>query len=173
MNTTKTILSIDASYKWELHQMDFKSSFLNHYLNEYIYMQQPPPFLSVESSSLVWKLHKSLYGLKQAPRAWYDKIDAYFLNNGFKRCIYDPNLYVKHVDDNIIVIVLYLDDIIINGIQLLLIQNMKSELQKQFEMTDLGILHYFFGFQIWHMEDGILLSQPKYAIDLLVLEFHH
>ena len=70
----------------------------------------------------------------------------------------DPNLYVKNVDNNIIVIVLYVDDLIITGIQLLLIQNMKSELQKQFEMTDIGILHYLLGLQIWHMDDGILLS---------------
>ena len=87
-------------------------------------------FINVESSNLVCKLHKSLYGLKQAPRAWYDKSDTYFLNHDFKRCISDPNLYVKHVDDNIIVIVLYVDDLIITGSQLLLIQNMKSELQK-------------------------------------------
>ena len=121
---------------------------------------------------VLFKLRKSLYGLKQAPRAWYDKIDTYFLNHGFKHYIFDPNLYVKHVDDNIIVIVLDVDDLIIIGNQLLLIQNMKSELQKQFEMTDLGILHYFLGLQIWHMElDGILLSQLKYAIDLLA-RFH-
>ena len=80
-------------------------------------------------------------------------------------------MYVKHVDDNIIVTVLHVDDLIITGIQLLLIQNMKSELQKQFEMTDLGILHYFAGLQIWHMEDGIFLSQPKYVADLLAC-FH-
>ena len=80
-------------------------------------------------------------------------------------------MYVKHVDDNIIFIVLYVDDLIITGIQLLLIQNMKSELQKQFEITDLGISHCFLGLQIWHMEDGILLSQAKYAIDLLAC-FH-
>ena len=138
--------------------MDVKSAFLNGVFNEYIYMQQPPGSINAESSSLVCKLHKYLYGLKQAPRDWYHKIDTYFLNHGFKRCIYDPNIYVKHVDDNIIVIVLYVDDLIITGKQLLLIQNMKSELQKQFEMTNLGILHYFLGLQIWHMEDGILLS---------------
>ena len=148
-----------------------KVFFLNGDLNEDIYMQQPLGLINVESSSLICKLHKYLYGLTQAPRVWYDKIDTYFLNHGFKHCIYDPNLYVKHVDDNIIIIVLYVDDLIITGSQLLLIQNMKSELQKQFEMTDLSILHYFFGLQIWRMEDGILLSQLKYATDLLA-RFH-
>ena len=70
MNTIRTILSIIASYKWELHQMDVKSAFLNGDLKGEIYMQQPPHFISTESSSLVCKLHKSLYDLKQEPKAW-------------------------------------------------------------------------------------------------------
>ena len=80
--------------------MDVKSDILNGDLNEDIYMQKPPRFISAESSSLVCKLHKSLYDLKQALEAWYDKIDAYFLTKGFKRCIYDLNLYVKNFGDH-------------------------------------------------------------------------
>ena len=121
-------------------------------------MQQPPGFINAESSNLVCKLHKSLYGLKQAPRVWYDKIDAYFLKNGFKRCISDPNLYVHNFGTNILIVVLYVDDLIITSIQLTLIQNLESDLQKQFEMTDLGLLHYFLRLQIWHMEYGMFLS---------------
>ena len=64
MNTIRTILSIIASSKWELHQMDVKSSFLNGDVKGDIYMQQPPGFISAESSSLICKLHKSLYDLK-------------------------------------------------------------------------------------------------------------
>jgi len=53
MNTIRTILSLVASYKWEIHQMDVKSAFLNGDLIEEIYMQQPRSFIFVESSSLV------------------------------------------------------------------------------------------------------------------------
>ena len=80
--------------------------------------------------------HKSLYGLKQAPRAWYDKIDAYLLTNGFKRCIFDPNMYVKKFYDDILIVVLYMDDIIIVAIQLTLIKEIKNNLKRQFEMND-------------------------------------
>jgi hypothetical protein len=65
--------------------------------------------------------------------------------------------------DHVLIIVLYVDDLIITGSQLVLIQNMKSDLQKQFEMMDLDILHYFLGLQIWNMANGIFLSQPKYT----------
>jgi hypothetical protein len=171
MNTIRTILSLVASYKWEIHQMDVKSDFLNGDLNEDIYIQQPPSFVTAKNSNLVCKLHKSLYGLKQTPRAWYDKIDAYFLKNGFKWCISDPNMYVKGFSDHVPIIVLYVDDLIITSNQLVLIQNMKSDLQKQLEMTDLDILHYFLGLQIWHMANGIFFSQPKYETDLLT-RFH-
>ena len=86
--------------------MDVKTAFLNGDLNEEIYM--PHIFINVESSNLVCKLHKYLYGLKQAPRAWYDKVDAYFLKNGFKRCISDPNMYVQNFGTNILIVFLYI-----------------------------------------------------------------
>ena len=128
--------------------MDVKSSFLNGNLNEDIYMHQPPSFVTAKKSNLVCKLHKSLFCLKQESRAWYHKIDAYFLKNGFKKCISDPNLYVKDFGDHVLIIVLYVDDRIITRNQLVLIQNMKHDLQKQFEMTYLNLLHYFLGLQI-------------------------
>ena len=64
-----------------------------------------------------------------------------------------------------------MDDLIIIGIHLVLIQNMKSDLQKNFEMIDLSILHYFLGLQRWHMTDGIFISQPKYGT-ILLAHFH-
>jgi hypothetical protein len=65
MNTIRTIISLATYFQWEIHQMDVKSAFLNGDLHEEIYMQQPPGFISSETSSLVCKLNKSLYGLKQ------------------------------------------------------------------------------------------------------------
>ena len=80
--------------------MDVKRDFLNGDLNGDIYMKKYLGFIYAKSSSLVCKLQKSLYDLKQALEAWYDKIDAYFLTKGFKRCIYDLNLYVKNFGDH-------------------------------------------------------------------------
>jgi hypothetical protein len=52
MNTIKTIISLAASFQWKIHQMDVKSAFLDGDLHEETYMQQPPRFISSETSSL-------------------------------------------------------------------------------------------------------------------------
>eukprot|EP00253_Pinus_taeda_P026884 PITA_26884 len=68
MNSIRLVLSLAASFKWEVHQMDVKSAFFLGDLHEEIYMEQPIGFIQIDSS-LVCRLKKSLYGLKQAPRA--------------------------------------------------------------------------------------------------------
>ena len=68
---------------------------------------------------------------------------------------------------DIIIIVLYVDDLIITGHSMDKISNIKLSLQNTFEMTDLGFLHYFLGIQVWQKDDGFYLSQTKYALDIL------
>jgi hypothetical protein len=140
MNTIRTIISLATSFQWKIHQMDVKSDFLNGDLREEFYMQQPPGFISSQTSSLVCKLNKSLYGIKQEPRAWYEKIDTHFLKSGFKRCRFDPNLYVCFSPDDGLIVFVYVDDLIITRNKILLILELKNDLKKTFEMTNLGLL---------------------------------
>ena len=59
MNTLRTIISFIASYQWEIHQMDVNNLFSNGYIHEDIYVQQPPIFITTNTSSLVCKFNKS------------------------------------------------------------------------------------------------------------------
>jgi hypothetical protein len=129
-------------------------------------MEQPPGYVQ-NDSSLVCHLKKSLYGLKQAPQAWYAKMDSFLIATGFSRCHSNPNVYTKKVGIHLIILVLYVDDLILTGSDSKLLNHVKTILKKKFEMTDLGFLHYFLGLQVLQTNEGIFLSQSKYACDLL------
>ena len=63
--------------------MDVKSAFLNGYINELVYVEQPPGFEDEKKPNHVYMLKKALYGLKQAPRAWYERLRDFLLSKGF------------------------------------------------------------------------------------------
>lgn len=129
--------------------MDVKSAFLNGELQEEVYMTQPHGFKVVRKEHRVCNLLKALYGLKQAPRAWYIKIDQYLVDHGFQHSPSDSNLYVKHFGDDILFLVVCVDDLIITGSSTHLIVAIKQDLCQAFDMTDLGLLHYCLGIEVW------------------------
>jgi hypothetical protein len=92
-------------------------------------------------------------------------------STGLSGCHFDPNVYTKKVGIHLIILVLYVDDLILTGSDPKLLNHVKTSLKKKFEMTDLGFLHYFLGLQVLQTNEGIFLSQSKYACDLL-LRFH-
>jgi Reverse transcriptase (RNA-dependent DNA polymerase) len=72
----QSIIDIAVEMGWRIHQMDVKTSFLNGFIEEEVYIEQPQGFEVLGRESHVCLLRKALYGLKQAPRAWYSRIDA-------------------------------------------------------------------------------------------------
>ena len=71
-----SIIAIATTMGWRIHQMDVKTTFLNGFIEEEVYIEQPQGFEVLGRESHVCLLRKALYGLKQAPRAWYSRIDA-------------------------------------------------------------------------------------------------
>ena len=63
----------------------------------------------------VCKLKKAMYGLKQAPRAWYGNIYSFLTSLGFTKSKDDPNLYMKVMDDELVILLLYEDDLFLTG----------------------------------------------------------
>ena len=78
METIHLLIAIAAQMKWRIYQLDVKSAFLNGYLEEEVYVEQPLGFEVKDHEDKVLRLKKALYGLKQAPRAWNSRIDKYF-----------------------------------------------------------------------------------------------
>ena len=146
--------------------MDVKTTFLNGEIEEEVYIEQPQGFETHEKESHVCRLKKAIYGLKQAPRAWYSRIDSYLLSLGFTKSEADPNLYQKVEDGQVIILVLYVDDLFLTGNEKL-IEQCKKELTSEFEMKDLGLIHYFLGLEVWKRPREFFLSQGKQATDIL------
>ena len=128
--------------------MAVKTAFLNGIIEEEVYIEQPEGFIVHEKDSRLCKLKKALYGLKQAPRAWYGRIDGYLVNLGFTKSDADPNLYYKIMDDEPLILVVYVDDLFLTGNEKL-IGWCKKKLASEFEMTDLRLMHYFLGLEVW------------------------
>ena len=80
--------------------MDVKSAFLNGYLEEEVYVEQPQVFEVEGKENNVYKLKKAFCDLKQAPRVWYTMIDSYLLENRFEKCEGEPTLYIKEKEEN-------------------------------------------------------------------------
>ncbi|KAL6269518.1 hypothetical protein ACE6H2_026429 [Prunus campanulata] len=166
--TVRLILSLAAMNKWCLRQLDVKNAFLHGDLEEEVYMRQPPGFEDSKHPDFVCRLAKSLYGLKQAPRAWNAKFTGYLPALGFKSSHSDPSLFVKHEGSDIVILLLYVDDIILTGSSPQLVQTVIDDLGAVFDMKDMGRLAYFLGLQVsYGSTGGIFVHQTKYAQELL------
>ncbi len=67
---------------------------------------------------------------------------------GFFKSLADPNLYYKVMDDEPIIFLLYVNDLFLTGNDKR-ISKCKEKLDAEFEMKDLGMMHYFLGSEVW------------------------
>ena len=95
MAIVRMLIAVVTQHKWEIHQLDVKSAFLNGELKDEVFVEQPEGFIDKHNEGKVYKLYKALYGLKQNPRAYYDRIDSYFAEQGFERSVNEHTLYKK------------------------------------------------------------------------------
>jgi hypothetical protein len=167
LNTIRMLLALAAQNGWTIHQMDVKSAFLNGYLEEEIFMEQPEGFVIQREEEKVYLLKKALYGLKQAPRAWYSKIDAHLLDLGFTKSLSEFTLYLRKINDELLVVSLYMDDLLVIGSNMEQIDVFKREMKNVFEMTDLGKMTLFLGMEVQQKQNEIFICQQKYAKEIL------
>jgi hypothetical protein len=102
----------------------------------------------------VYKLSNALYGLKQAPRAWYECLRDFILTNGFKFEKADPTLFTKTIDKDLFICQIYVDDIIFGSTNKSSCEEFNRIMIQKFEMSMMGELKYFLGFQIKQLQDG-------------------
>lgn len=91
-----------------------------------VYVAQPEGFVKEGKEHMVYKLMKALYGLQQAPHAWYTKLITCLINLGFVRCPYEHAVYTKRMGSESLIVMMYVDDVLITGTKVSLIEGLKK-----------------------------------------------
>jgi len=112
LESIRLLLGVSCILKFKLFQMDVKSAFLNGYMNEEVYVEQPKGFVDRSFPNHVYRLKKALYGLKQAPRAWYERLTQFLVDQGYRKGGTDKTLFVKDDNGRPMIAQIYVDDIV-------------------------------------------------------------
>lgn len=195
LSSIRKLIAIAVEHNMHIHQMDVITAYLNGEINEEIYMKTPDLFKEtleeiiknkevkeeilrestkmlkeMENGNKVCKLKKALYGLKQAGLQWYKKLDNKLKEIGIKPINADQCIYTSNEEEPLLVAI-YVDDIIIACKNLKKIENFKKKLFQNFEMKDLGKIHYCIGLEFSHVqiegENTVKISQKKYIKEIL------
>ncbi|MCH82300.1 retrovirus-related Pol polyprotein from transposon TNT 1-94 [Trifolium medium] len=165
--TIKLVLTLALTHHWSIQLLDINNAFLNGYLDDEVYVDQPPGFTN-GNSSLVCKLNKALYGLKQAPRQWFVRPKHTLISFKFVISKCHSSLFTYSSNGCIVYILVYVDDIIITSNSSSLITSITNKLNSAFALKQLGNLDYFLGIEVKPQPNGcLLLSQGKHIRDLL------
>ncbi|KAK1661717.1 hypothetical protein QYE76_049876, partial [Lolium multiflorum] len=167
LESIRILFAYASHHNFKLQQMDVKSAFLNGPLHEEVYVKQPPGFEDLNFPNHVYKLDKALYGLKQAPRAWYEHLKELLVDRGFDVGLIDPTLFTKRVNGELFVCQLYVDDIIFGSTNKAFNDEFSKLMTDRFEMSMMGEMKFFLGFEIKQLREGTFINQAKYLQDML------
>jgi hypothetical protein len=173
ISSIRTLVSLASIYNLEIHQMDVKTAFLNGYLDEEIYMEQPEGFIIPGQENKVCKLVKSLYCLKQASKQWHERYDNVIISYGFHLNEADKFIYFKMFDNDIVIICLYVDDMLIFSNNNFCIKDTKDFLSSShFDMKDMGVANTILCIKLHRIGNAYVISQTHY-IDKILNKFSH
>nr|GEY75866.1 hypothetical protein [Tanacetum cinerariifolium] len=136
LESIRIVLAYACALDFKLFQMDVKSTFLNDFINEEVYVAQPPGFIDFAKPNHVYRLKKALYGLKQAPKAWYDRLKAFLIKHDYIMGMVDNTLFNKKKDPNLIIVQIYVDDIIFGSTCQEMCDDFAKIMHDEFEMKD-------------------------------------
>jgi hypothetical protein len=129
--------------------MDVKSMFLNGDLKEEVYVHQPSGFAIPGKEGKVLHLRKALYDLWQAPRAWNAKLDSTFKGVGFRQNPHETAIYRRGNGGNVLLVGVYVDDLVITSTKDTEVAALKKEMNATFQMSELGLLSFYLGIEVY------------------------
>nr|GEX77307.1 zinc finger, CCHC-type [Tanacetum cinerariifolium] len=137
----KVALLDPKSDKW-LNAMNVEMQSMKD--NEVWVLVELPP-----DGKTVYKLKHSIYGLKQESRQWNKRFDDEIKKFGFTQNHDEPCVYLKDSRSNVTFLILYVDDVLIMGNSIPMLQDVKSYLGRCFAKKDLGEAAYILRIKIY------------------------
>lgn len=159
----RTVVGVAASFGLKLHQLDVKNAYLNGKIDEEIFLELPQGHARKAGKELVYKTVCSIYGLKEAPKVWNQRLHSFLCSLGFKNCPVEKCLYRK---DGFYLVV-YVDDILFCSFNEKEVDDFKAKISEEFEVKFEQEVTKFLGFEIVELQNGIFLSQQKFAEKIL------
>ena len=165
----RTVLAMAAIYDLEILQIDAVTAFLNGELTEEVYVQQPQGFVDVINKHQVCHLQKAIYGLKQAGYTWAEMLRQILLKHKFNPTTADPCVYTRGRDKDLIILMVYVDDIMILASSLVIGNKLIDDLEHDFKLKRIPTVNKYVGFEIERdrKTHQIYLRQHLYTTDTL------
>ena len=93
-------------------------------------------------------LRRAIYGLKQSLRAWFAKLSGLLSSYGFTSCIVDHTVLINKTQGDIVILVVYVDDVLLTGSDDTNIYATKTYLQQHLSILDFGVHDTFLGLSL-------------------------
>jgi hypothetical protein len=173
--TILLVLHISPTLRWYKTGCDIGNgnAYLEALTNREFFMELPPDYKGSDKDGnpirVVVRLLKNLYGSKQAANMWYNLITKVLIEFGFDRSRFEPCLFVKRDEEDVMVICIYVDDLLLTGSDERKIENVKKDLAKAFnKFKDLETVPKYLGLRMTTLDNGqIQLSQTEYIDDII------
>ena len=138
LQSIRMMLAIAAEMNWEVVQLDVKTAFFYANIEEGVFVEMAPGYETTNRKGvqLVMKLGKSLYGLAQSPKNWWETIDPSRVEIGSISLKSDTCVYIYNHNNTVVILTLYVDDLLIIGGNIQVIETIKEKLMGRFKMTD-------------------------------------
>ncbi|KAE9040228.1 hypothetical protein PR001_g7174 [Phytophthora rubi] len=168
-STARLVLVVVVQRQMKRMQLDIKTAFLNSKLDEEIYLEPVEGF--EPSDGHVWRLKHTLYWLKQSSKAWYDNFSSFLLRLGFRQGTADTCLFVKGKYENLVIILVYVDDILAFAMKDEDLSKLKAAVEDAYDVNNYEDINFFLGLQLqWSANgDEVRLNQQTYAETILEL----
>ena len=169
----RLILALAAQDDLEVVHIDVDTAFLYGLIDRDVYMQMPRGFEKIGKTGkqMVCKLRKGIYGLKQAGFLWYRRLVEHLLLIGFKQLDSDNCIFVKTAAEGKIIITIHVDDILVAGKPMELIESFIVDMEQAFKMKRLGNVRWYSNMRVTRKRDAtehsIKMDQEQFISDTI------